>query len=977
MAASATPTYTNGDEAMMYSNENQEKPSSGTSQAKENSSSHHHLHRHHLHNRTNSEKVEESPQPSPKSPKDAKSVSTNAPARRNSWISSISSKFSSTPNAQVNSGQHGGASVAKKGSSPQGEMVNPFGAAFTSGAKEARKLDTATSQPTQSAKSGSFFHTALRRLSSTAPGNLAKVACSGEICRRKTMNVDPYRERCSIPDLEPAKLRKVAFCVDVEIAAPARYIEEEKEPSPPPSGRRPSLTQLENQTDIRKRKDQKLKSSEGETLKNPSKISNEEQNDTVATATREDVGPEKSSLSVDVIDDNIKDSTKKKEKKKRSEEDRKERKERKRKDALANGTMPAELKRGSSCSSGGESQPGTENSQNSQDRPTTDPLRIYRRCCQLRETPILKRITEQIGAPSACPATTPGIISILDLSNYWMQSHDVLTLSDYLAVVPVKKLVLENCGLGDEAVRVILAGVLAAKTSEQAKYNKRLVKKSEERSPENVERLGVIEKISLKNNPKIGRNGWRHIALFLNMSRSIKAIDLSMIPFPETSESPASPDLSNKALSNPKLSTDIPRLLQRALAERRRSTLEELVMAECNLTTEHVEILLEGVKRCGITRVGLANNAITLEGLHHVLRYVQTGKCEGLDLGGNNLRQHLHLLADSLDEKNALYALSLADCSLSASSIEQLLPALVRLPNFRFIDLSHNHDLFTARPSALGLLRKFIPQFPVLKRIHLLDVGLLSEQAIALAEVLPESRSLAHLNILENKPLATLASAKDEESQEEACALYASLMVATRVSSTIVCIDIDDPGEGSSEVVKALAKQVVAYSLRNLERIPLADPTLEVGATGSPEYQAHYQAQGTPKEVFVPDILMHLVGHVDGFSENHDHDGPAPDDDYIVGGTGVVKALGVCINRAADLRKSSGSATPTENGSITPKRILPDTKETKCKAMEMSKNLLSSARKIRARLQPALVKEAKGGNEISFSKLNLRVIKHA
>lgn len=772
------------------------------------------------------------------------------------------------------------------------------------------------------------------------------------------MNIDPYRSRCEIPDLELAKLRRVAFCVDVEIAAPAKYTEDDEE-SPPPPGRRPSLTHIENQVEIKKRKDQKLKKNEGEALRNPKAVESEKEKDGMVNATEEELQSE-IIPSIEVSPEiECKDPTKKKEKKKRSEEERKERKERKRNEALANGTVPAELRReGSSSSSAADSRETTEASPKSQDRPTTDPLRIYRRCCQLRESPILKRITEQIASPSACPVATPGVISVLDLSNYWMQLPDIITLSDYLAVVPVKRLILENCGLGDEAVRVILAGLLAAKTPEQAKHNKRLSRKANMSAQEKEEQLGVVVKLSLKNNPKIGREGWRHIALFINMSRSLKAIDLSMIPFPQSQLPTHGSNSLTKSPSNTKFPCDIPTLLQKAITERLGgSGLEELVMAECGLSTDSISKLVEGVIHCGITRLGVANNSMTAEGLEHILRYVRTGKCEGLDLGGNNLRDSTKMLAESLGEKNALYALSLADCKLSTLSLEFLLPALVRLPNFRFIDLSHNHDLFTAKPSALSLLRRYIPQFPLLKRIHLLDVAMSSEQAIALAEVLPESRSLAHLNILENQPLIKLASAKDEASQEEACALYASLMAAVRVSNTIICIDIDVPNEDSSEVVKALAKQVIAYSLRNLEGTQLGE-CAEAGVADS---------QGGEKEVYVPDILLHLVGHVDGFSENHDSDEPAPDDDYIVGGTGVVKALGICLNRAADLRKSNIS-TSGGSGAATPRQTLLGTDETKGKAKEMSKNLLGSARKIRSRLLPALIKEAKSGDAMSYSE---------
>lgn len=57
--------------------------------------------------------------------------------------------------------------------------------------------------------------------------------------------------------------------------------------------------------------------------------------------------------------------------------------------------------------------------------------------------------------------------------------------------------------------------------------------------------------------------------------------------------------------------------------------------------------------------------------------------------------------------------------------------------------------------------------------------------------MLPEGVSLAHLTILENPQLTALSQATDEDSQEEACALYASLCAAARVSKSLVCIDVD------------------------------------------------------------------------------------------------------------------------------------------------------------------------------------------
>ena len=927
---------------------------------------HLHIHKPHLHNRQSSEKLEQVAQASPKSPKDPKATPIPQPTRRGSWISNISSKFSSSASPPITNPNETSLSAGKSLPNPHIEQKRSPSLEILPDMADIKKLEPSPPQSPQSPKSGSssFIHNALRRLSSSGGVSLGKMSSTGGVCQRRVMNVDPHRERCHIDDLQPAKLRRVAFCVDVEIAGAVGYTDQEAdEPNSQPA-RRPSLTQLENQVEAKKAKDRKIKErSEGETLKNPHYVADEKKKVGDIEATEERVASDKvcvdSSVEKQKDGDAKEPTTKKKEKKKRSEEERKERKERRKQEAVNNGSVPVELSRDSSST--GNSSMGAATPVKPQDRPTTDPLRIYRRCCQLRETSILKRVSEQLAPQSACDPLSPSTIVCLDLSGYWMQHQDIITLGDYLAVVPVKKLILEDCGLTDEAVRVLLAGLLAAKTPEQAKFNRNIAKKSSTHRKHEAEQLGVIEKLSLKNNSKIRRDGWRHIGLFIYMSRSLKAIDLSMIPFPKPTST--GPGLLIRSASSTKTSIEVSTVFEQALSSRLAGAqLEELVMGECGLDSNDIAKIVHGVMKCGATRLGLASNNMAQEGLQHVANYVRTSKCEGLDLGGNDLSSTVDVLVDALNEETSLYALSLADCNLTPSSLKPLLPALVRLPNFRFIDLSHNYNLFSTQPNALGLLRKYLPQLPLLKRLHLADVNLSSEHAIALAEVLPEIPSLAHLVILENPQISALASAKDETSQEEACALYASLMAAVRVSDSIVCVDVDVPTPDSSEIVKALAKQVVAYSLRNMERGPVAEAYASAAASIADPH-------GGEKYVTVPDILLSLVGHMDGYPENHDDDEPAPDDDYIVGGTGVVKALGVCLgNKAIDHRRSSKDATPVGSGTATPKHVLQDTEMTKGKAKNMSKNLLESARKIRARLQPAMVREARNGDDVSYSK---------
>lgn len=215
-----------------------------------------------------------------------------------------------------------------------------------------------------------------------------------------------------------------------------------------------------------------------------------------------------------------------------------------------------------------------------------------------------------------------------------------------------------------------------------------------------------------------------------------------------------------------------------------------------------------------------------------------------------------------------------------------------------------------------------------------------SEQAIALAEVLPEINELAHINLLENPELVRLADAKTEEAQEEACALYASLLAAARVSTALIKIDIDAPSTESPEVVKAIANQVVAYCLRNMRIAPDGRDSVD---SGSQE----------PETVKYPDVLRHLVGYEEDspvVEINYDSD-VAPDEDYVIGGTGLVKALTCCLNNLDGNSRSDDSELMKELETGTP---APVAKVPAGKAKNMSKHLLASARKIRVRLQPAL-----------------------
>ncbi|KFY20959.1 hypothetical protein V491_03281, partial [Pseudogymnoascus sp. VKM F-3775] len=427
-----------------------------------------------------------------------------------------------------------------------------------------------------------------------------------------------------MPELDQAKLRRVAFCVDVEIASRPRYNDEEP---------------IEKAGDKSKKK--KLgEKGEGETLKHPTEVKEQKDRDGVVQVSGEQVRKEPAKEGTEPATNGVaqatseKPMTRKKEKKKKSDEERKARKEKKRKLAEESGTIPVELVRGDSDSSSSAS-PAAPVARSSSS-PTTDPVRIYRRCCQLRETPILKKITEQLALPSNI-GDKPGVVTRLDLTDCWLQLADLATLGDYLAVVPVKELIMENCGLTDEGVRIVLAGLLAVSSPDQPRP-RRLHHGQQQGVTPTIPRHGAVQRVTLKNNPKIGRDGWRHISLFINMSRSLRNLDVSMVPFPQpvsprstenaspaVAASPAAPvkpttPAAPLKAANPATATttDPATILSKALATRLAgSELELLNMAETGLTAPQIGLLVDGAIQSGMRRLGLAGNNLDAEGMAH------------------------------------------------------------------------------------------------------------------------------------------------------------------------------------------------------------------------------------------------------------------------------------------------------------------------------------------------------------------------
>jgi hypothetical protein len=422
------------------------------------------------------------------------------------------------------------------------------------------------------------------------------------------LNKDSHREHSEIPGLDGKKLRKVSFCVDVEVAPCHEDVEARKEAR-------------------RKRREAKEKEKEKERLKQLKEDGTPEiancdgaGADTAPPPAPEDGQPiEKkqsgsgvpNGLAVPPVDEK-------------------------------NGKSPSPPSSGNEGSAGSSGPTSTDRStaekpskprRRIHPKPTTDPMKIYTQCCQLRETHVLPEVQEQL-LKENCPA----ILQSMDLTGYRFQQADAVTFSDFLALVPIKCLILEDCDLTDEMVRMVLSALSAVKQLSALNESTDNPKPTEDKNEKH--HRGVIERLSLKKNPKIGRDGWRYISCFVHMSHSLKALDLSNITLPRPL-----PAVGRHNSPQDTPASDITGIFARALGERLCGHgLEELVMGYCGLVPEQLKLVLAGVSTGRTKRLGLEGNALTDDGLAMIGRWMKgtgvgdNGVCEALDLSHNNIR---------------------------------------------------------------------------------------------------------------------------------------------------------------------------------------------------------------------------------------------------------------------------------------------------------------------------------------------------
>lgn len=178
----------------------------------------------------------------------------------------------------------------------------------------------------------------------------------------------------------------------------------------------------------------------------------------------------------------------------------------------------------------------------------------------------------------------------------------------------------------------------------------------------------------------------------------------------------------------------------------------------------------------------------------------RVGNLLTLDLKSNDIRGGVVYLAQVLKKNRTLRVLNLSDNNIEMPGLVAVAEALKYNSTLETLDMSHNP---CSGPELEGIttLRTAFALNSNLKRLFLNDTDLSSEAAIALAEFLPEARSLIHLDLAENFDIDIAG--------------VMALAVSLRMNRSLRCLDLNIPPNNPD--FARLSQEILQSCVRNTE----------------------------------------------------------------------------------------------------------------------------------------------------------------
>ncbi|RXK36032.1 hypothetical protein M231_06680 [Tremella mesenterica] len=196
----------------------------------------------------------------------------------------------------------------------------------------------------------------------------------------------------------------------------------------------------------------------------------------------------------------------------------------------------------------------------------------------------------------------------------------------------------------------------------------------------------------------------------------------------------------------------------------------------------------------GGASVALQRSVRALDGVERI------GRLLTLDLKGNDLKTGVNYIAQVLKRNRTLKVLNLSDNKIEPSGLLALAEALKYNSTLETLDLSSNPCCGPALDGVSALRTAFTVN-TTLKRLFISDTSLTTEGSIFLAEFLPESKSLLHLDLTSNpsiEPAGILA-----------------LSVGLKNNHLIRCLDLSIPPNQPD--LAELSQGILQSCIRNTE----------------------------------------------------------------------------------------------------------------------------------------------------------------
>ncbi|KAI9249774.1 hypothetical protein BDA99DRAFT_523622 [Phascolomyces articulosus] len=334
------------------------------------------------------------------------------------------------------------------------------------------------------------------------------------------------------------------------------------------------------------------------------------------------------------------------------------------------------------------------------------PLELYEIACRNKEELPFPGFVMNL---SQC-----ALLTKIDLSNQPIQRRVIEPMTDVLGLgFDLQELILKNCDLEDDALKVLLHTLLLNDT---------------------------LRHLNLADNKKLKTTGFKYIAIYVKGSRKLERLDLSN----------TNPD--KKAIQYLAQA-----LTASSFTAKSFPSLQQLLLDGCLLKLSFLEILASGVRKSPNLRyLSLIGNKISNQGaiwLGVMLRDYDNPEyikgLEYLNLNNNDIRQGVQYIAQALRRNQSLTELHLHDCKLDSKACAFIGEALKYNQALLKLDISANS---LVHPTAEGILaiKQALYVNWTLKELNMSASGLASEAAIYLAECLPENRSLRRIDLSKN-----------------------------------------------------------------------------------------------------------------------------------------------------------------------------------------------------------------------------------